>query len=235
MVSVKPAVMGWPSPGHFRGSSAGTELPCSPMPQLQASLGSPTRSRETSLSPGRGTPCDCWFGVGWAVALGGVLSLALVVHGPWGLEKQWGGQAGVPGERSEGDLKSVGRGVGAGGHSRPRRALRCKSCSGVWLQQWRPWATWCPHQPCQTLSPGCPAALDGVRIVLESNSLAPTGAPNSTHTPKEHCWRARAPQGVRRVWGVIWVLSWSGVLTPVGLLGAKWIGVMDGTGQLEVL
>lgn len=112
MVSVQPAVMGWSSPRHFRGSSSGTELPCSQMPQLQASAGSPTCSRETNLSTRRGTPCDrlVWGCDGlWPWEGYSAWPWWSMVPGCWGLEKQWGGQAGIPGEQREGNPKSVGR------------------------------------------------------------------------------------------------------------------------------
>lgn len=90
----------WAFPGLLRRDR---ELPCSPRPQLQASMNSPTSSRRTSLSARRGTPCDCpvwgcdepWPWEGFSA--GPWRSL-----GPrcWGLGKEWGGQAGVPRGRS---------------------------------------------------------------------------------------------------------------------------------------
>lgn len=111
MVSAQLAVMGWPSPGRFWGSSGGTELPCSPRPQLQAFAGSPTRPQENSLSARRAAPCDSLaWGCDGLVALGGVFLLAPAVCGPGcrHLEKPWGAQAGVPGEQSEENPKAVG-------------------------------------------------------------------------------------------------------------------------------
>ena len=133
-----------PPPGISRAPFARTELPCSLMPQLQAPASSPplpSASEKLVSGPEEGPHTTTWFGVVMGCDPGRGLSLALAGYGAPGAgawERQWGGWAGVPGEQSEGILRSVGRGKEQGAIPEGQGALCRRPSSGVWLQQPRP-------------------------------------------------------------------------------------------------
>ena len=142
-------------------------------------------------------------GLGWAEPLGWLQTL-----GAGACNRQWqAGGAGVPGEQSEGVLRSVGRGVGARGHSRHSRALCCRRYSGVISKL----SLGCGFSSRGLGPPSVHSSLGwqcfmGVGIIFgASKPQTSAGTPNLIREPKQHHWRARGPLGVtgraRRLYG----------------------------------